>query len=282
MVFEKGNKHTKETIKLMKKNSSKYWLDKTLTEEHKEKKRIAMKKWWVEHKNNPKTLERNKKIGLKRKNILHTDEAKEKISKGRLKRKKDLGYLNSPEAREKMSKTRTGYKYSKEHNKKISIARTGTHPSEITKQKMSFNAIERWKDEEYHKQFSESRKGKNNPNYQGGIQYEPYDNNWNNKFKNLIRKRDNQICMNCNIHREKLKYSLDVHHINYDKQLSVKENCISLCHSCHSLTQINRDYWIKLFYHKLSKLYEYKYTNDNKIIFNLESLKGGITKSNVN
>jgi hypothetical protein len=88
--------------------------------------------------------------------------------------------------------------------------------------------------------------------------------------------------MNCGIHKEQLNYSFDVHHVNYDKKLSVKENCISLCHVCHSLTQINREYWTTLFYDKLSRLYGYKYTKDNQIIFNLQELKGGITEDEKN
>jgi hypothetical protein len=275
MVFEKGRHHTKKTIELMKQNHTRPWLGKTMTKEIKEKKRNSMKEWWIKNRDNPQTLKRNKKIGLKRKGIMHTEESKEKISKGH------LGFKHTQESKDKMSKSKKGYKYSKEHNKRISEARKGISLTESAKQKLSLIAIERWKNNEYHKQFSESRIGEKNPNWQGGIQYEPYDNNWNNKFKNLIRKRDNQVCMNCGKHREKLKYSLHVHHINYDKQLSIKENCISLCHSCHSLTQVNREYWTKLFYDKLSKLYEYKYTNNYEIIFELESLKGGITK-NVN
>jgi hypothetical protein len=275
MVFEKGKHHTEKTIELMKQNHKRPWLGKILTEEHKEKKRNSMKEWWIKNKNNLQTLERNKKIGLKRKGILHTNETKQFL------RELQTGRKHTQESKDKMSKSRRGHIFSKEHNQKISEARKGIHFLDITKEKLSLIAKERWKDEKYHKEFSESRIGKNNPNWHGGIQYEPYDNNWNRKFKNLIRKRDNQVCINCGKHREKLKYSLDVHHINYDKQLSIKENCISLCHSCHSLTQINRDYWTKFFQEKLSRLYNYKYTDDQKIIFdfNFENQeKGGVTK----
>lgn len=273
MVFEKGRHHTKKTIELMKQNHTRPWLGRTMTEEAKQKKRDSMKEWWENNKNNPQTLERNKKIGLKRKGILHTEEAKEKISIGH------LGFKHTQESKDKMSESRKGYKFSKERNRKISEARKGKPLSESAKQKLSLIAIERWKDKKYYKQFCESRIGEKNPNWQGGIQYEPYDNNWNRKFKNLIRKRDNQICMNCNKHREKLKYALDVHHINYDKKLSIKENCISLCHRCHSLTQVNRKHWIKFYQNLLSEKYGYKYSENGEIIFDFKSMKGGITKN---
>jgi len=270
-----GKTMSKKTIKLRKQNHKKPWLGKTLTEEHKEKKRNSMKEWWIKNRNNPKTLERNKKISKNRKGILHTDKTKQFLRNFR------LGKIHTEETKNKMKIKFKGRVYSKEHNKKISEARKGIHLSNITKKKLSLIAKEKWKDKNYHKKFSESRIGKKNPNWHGGIQYEPYDNNWNKKFKNLIRKRDNQVCMNCSKHREKLKYSLDIHHINYNKQLSVKENCISLCHSCHSLTQINRDYWTKFFQEKLSRLYNYQYSEDQKIIFNFNfenQENGGITK----
>lgn len=102
--------------------------------------------------------------------------------------------------------------------------------------------------------------------------FEPYDESFNTKFKNQIRKRDNQACMNCGTHREKLNKALDAHHINYDKLLSIPENCISLCRKCHSLTNINREYWKKLFQDKLSRLYGYKYSETGEIILNLNKL----------
>lgn len=95
-----------------------------------------------------------------------------------------------------------------------------------------------------------------------------YDRNFSSQYKNSIRKRDNQVCMNCSIHREKLKKALDIHHINYDKKLTIPENCISLCNKCHALTNFNREYWTNLFQEKLTRLYGYKYDLKNNIIIN--------------
>ena len=69
--------------------------------------------------------------------------------------------------------------------------------------------------------------GKNNNRWRGGISFEPYDAKFNKQFKRAIRKRDNQICMLCNIHKEKIKRAHDIHHINYNKQFSNPENSIS-------------------------------------------------------
>lgn len=117
--------------------------------------------------------------------------------------------------------------------------------------------------------MSKIMSGKNNHEWLGGKTKEKYNLKiYNNKFKNNIRQRDNQVCMNCGIHREKLKSALSVHHINYDKNLTIKENCITLCRKCHGLTTINREYWINLFQDKLFKLYGYNYEK-GVIVFDL-------------
>ena len=103
-------------------------------------------------------------------------------------------------------------------------------------------------------------------NWQGGKSFEPYDKTFNNKFKRAIRKRDNQICMLCFVHREKLNRVLDVHHINYDKLMSIPQNCISLCNSCHPKTNQNREHWIKFFQDLLSEKYNYQYSENKEII----------------
>jgi len=113
------------------------------------------------------------------------------------------------------------------------------------------------------------RMGDKNPNWHGGSSYEPYSQNWNKLFKRDIRKRDNQICMVCGIHREKLKKALDIHHINYDKKLTIPQNCISLCKSCHGKTTFNRQHWTGFFQSLLSEKYNYNY-EDNEVIIDME------------
>jgi hypothetical protein len=106
---------------------------------------------------------------------------------------------------------------------------------------------------------SKSVVGEVHPNWRGGISFEPYNEKFDNKFRREIRQRDNQICMLCGIHKEKLNRALQVHHINYDKQSSIKENCISLCNSCHTKTNFNRESWTNFFQSILSKTYGYSY-----------------------
>lgn len=108
--------------------------------------------------------------------------------------------------------------------------------------------------------------GDKNPNWQNGISFLPYSSKFNNRFKRKIRKRDNHICMLCGTHQEKLSRTLTIHHINYSKILSIPQNCISLCNRCNILVNYNRDKWTVFFQSLLSEKYNYKYSEDQKIV----------------
>ena len=120
---------------------------------------------------------------------------------------------------------------------------------------------------EYHK----DHKLEKHPNWKGGISFEPYSPEFNNIFKRRIRKRDNYICMLCGIHKEKYWKAFDIHHINYNKNLSIPQNCISLCNSCHTKTNYNRKHWTKFFYDLLSERYGYSYHKNNEIILEVKN-----------
>lgn len=128
--------------------------------------------------------------------------------------------------------------------------------------------------EDSKKNISISRKGKclgeENSAWLGGISFEPYDSEFNNKFKRMIRKRDNHICMKCLKHQEKLSRTLAVHHINYDKKLSIPQNCISLCNSCNIEVNHNRPYWTKFFQSLLSEKYGYQYNENQEVILEVK------------
>lgn len=120
--------------------------------------------------------------------------------------------------------------------------------------------------EEIMKRIILANSGENSHKWNGGSSFEPYDINFNNRFKRAIRKRDNHICMLCNTHQEKLSRTLSIHHIDYNKELSIPQNCISLCLSCHSKTNDNRPNWTKFFQDLLSQRYGYKYENKDIVI----------------
>lgn len=113
-------------------------------------------------------------------------------------------------------------------------------------------------------------KGENNSMWRGGISKEKYNNNvFIDKLKDEIRIRDNHCCVICLVNRDKISRKMDTHHINYDKTCNLKENLISLCRTCHSKTNINREIWQQFFQSMLSKKYNYKYSEDRDIIIEL-------------
>lgn len=82
-------------------------------------------------------------------------------------------------------------------------------------------------------------------NWKGGVSFEPYAIDWDNKLKDEIRFRDNYTCKICGKKQKKVSHS--VHHIDYNKKNCNINNLITLCVSCHIKTNFNRDYWIKYF-----------------------------------
>lgn len=112
--------------------------------------------------------------------------------------------------------------------------------------------------------------GKNNYLWRGGIALLPYDLNFTQRYKILIRQRDNHICQKCNVteeeHLEKYNKVLSIHHIDYIKTNTFKENNITLCTRCNFLVNKDREVWTKHFQELLKTNYGYEYTSDQKII----------------
>jgi len=91
-----------------------------------------------------------------------------------------------------------------------------------------------------------NNRGQNSGSWNGGSSFEPYPPTFNKAFKKSIRKRDNHRCFICG------KPGKVVHHINYSKDDTTQENCITLCVKCHGKTNHNRNHWIEYFHNHLS------------------------------
>jgi len=92
-------------------------------------------------------------------------------------------------------------------------------------------------------------RGKSHFNYQGGKSLEIYPSDWHNiNFRESIRERDHHKCQLCGVPEIECNRKLDVHHIDYDKQNVNPSNLISLCKSCHTKTNFNRESWEKYFH----------------------------------
>jgi len=137
--------------------------------------------------------------------------------------------------------------HSKETCEKIRIAIINYWENPVTRKLIEEKRSAYWNDPEY----KALRSGENNPNWQGGVSFEPYSQDWTKDLKEQIRQRDNYQCQICFVHQEELSYKqkLDVHHIDYDKKNCNPDNLISLCKSCHVKTsnKKNREQWVDYF-----------------------------------
>lgn len=93
-----------------------------------------------------------------------------------------------------------------------------------------------------------------NFNWKGGVSFEPYGPEFNEKLKEEIRDRDGRICQCCGKteleHLQEIGERLIVHHIDYDKMNSKEFNLITLCNVCNTRANANRDYWRKFYEEK--------------------------------
>lgn len=144
----------------------------------------------------------------------------------------------------------------------------GKHHTEETKQKMRLAKLGKKLSLDHRRKLGESRKLDKHWNWKGGIKYIPYSKEFTKRFKKDIKNRD-KCCMICNQNFEDLrllKRQIDIHHIDYNKEMTIRENCITLCQNCHIKTNTNREHWIKFFHSLLSERYGYKYSENDIVL----------------
>lgn len=89
------------------------------------------------------------------------------------------------------------------------------------------------------------RRGEKSGGYIHGYDGSPYHWKFRDKLKEKIRERDGHICRVCHDRENGVK--LSIHHIDYNKLNSDKNNLISLCVGCHAKTNRRRKYWQSYF-----------------------------------
>lgn len=99
--------------------------------------------------------------------------------------------------------------------------------------------------DEQKKKWSIERTGALNPNWKGGISLEPYCFEFTDELKEFIKERDNYNCQNPDCWGKTDK--LCVYHIDYIKKHCELDNLITVCISCNSRANFNRDYWNELY-----------------------------------
>jgi hypothetical protein len=170
-------------------------------------------------------------------------------------------WKNPEETKKKFSlakKGKPGHPQTKETIEKIRRKNIGKTWTEIQ--------IENWKNarmrngtfkhtKEWNDNHSLMMLGENNPNWRDGKSREPYSLDFNNRTKKKVKEADGYMCQLCGMTEsgsiEKYGRVLSVNHINFDKKDCRLENLNTLCVSCNSKINFNRDYYTKYFQDKL-------------------------------
>lgn len=100
--------------------------------------------------------------------------------------------------------------------------------------------------------------GPGNPSWKGGISQDPYCISWADKeLKHYIKERDGFKCLNpeCN----KISNKLCIHHVNYNKKDCDPKNLITVCLSCNTKANKDRQWHISWYRAILAKRYGYIY-----------------------
>ena len=175
------------------------------------------------------------------------------------------GKKHSEDTKIKMSEHNNRYwqgkHFSEEHKNKLNLIKKGQHisPSTEFKKGMQVRLGSHMPEESKRKIIETKRQrdliysGERHPMWKGGISKEPYSFGFDKKLKEQIKKRDKYRCQQCFRHQDELftkkgkKVSLKIHHIDFNKKNTDPMNLISLCSSCHSQTNYNRDDWTNYF-----------------------------------
>jgi hypothetical protein len=133
--------------------------------------------------------------------------------------------------------------FNEEVRKKVSLKQKGRQVKESTKIKLMKYC------------------GPLNSRWKGGISDEGYCDLWKDKeYKKEIKKRDFNTCLNPECSKKCNK--IVIHHINYDKKDCNPLNLITICSSCNSKANSDRE-WHKAWYNAI--LYRRTY-NEQKTI----------------
>uniref|UniRef100_A0A6M3IDV2 HNH nuclease domain-containing protein n=1 Tax=viral metagenome TaxID=1070528 RepID=A0A6M3IDV2_9ZZZZ len=162
-----------------------------------------------------------------------------------------------------------GRKHSKKSRKKISEAgkgrvspMKGKEFGEVTKKNMSIVHLKRCSTKKYKKMFSKRiqnyysnienrikasciKQGISREDWKGFVSQEPYCQIWTKEYKEFIKERDGYKCQNPDCWNTNNVFI--PHHIDYNKKNCEPNNLITLCNSCNSRANGNREYWKKFY-----------------------------------
>jgi hypothetical protein len=216
-----------------------------LTEEQEKRRRSkigkALKKYLSENK------EAIEKRRISAKGRKHSKKSKEKISEAakiREKNKKEIGWHHSEETKKKISEKGKGRSVSQSTKQKLAKKAKGRKISDMQKKQISSTLKTYFQSNinpfkgRHHSEETKAKlrkanlgrfRGKNGPNWKGGISSHPYGIEWTKWLRQEIKQLDNNKCRICGENNK----SLDVHHIDFNKNNNNKTNLITLCKKHH-------------------------------------------------
>lgn len=106
------------------------------------------------------------------------------------------------------------------------------------------------KEEDVKRKISESKIGNKNPNWHGGVSFEPYCIFFNDEFRERVREYFNRCCYVCGKNETENNQRLSVHHVTYNKETCCDDSkplFVPLCQTCHAKTNFDREYWQEFF-----------------------------------
>lgn len=109
-----------------------------------------------------------------------------------------------------------------------------------------------------HIKFSLNQMGSKNHQWKGGLSFEPYCEAWKDKeYKNDIKLRDGNKCLNPYCESKNID-NLVIHHIDYNKKNCSLNNLITVCKSCNSKANKDREWHTSWYKAILNRRYGYE------------------------
>ncbi len=217
----------------------------------------------------------------------HTEEAKEKIRAANLGEKSHfygkrgeqcINYGRHPteETRKRLSLSKSGENhpwFGKHHTPeelaKISKGNKGKAVSQETRDKMSKIARDRKNNPMFGRhhspvtraKISKAVSGENGGHWKGGISFEPYCPKFNADLKRRIRAFFDHRCIICGKGATDNGQNVGCHHVEYNKQACCDGKPVhfaTLCRSCHSITNFDRERWQSMLHIIIYEVYDGK------------------------
>lgn len=185
----------------------------------------------------------------------HSESTRAKISAAHM----GVSHPQTPETRAKISaknkgvsRPHRGHPHSPEARARISARQKGKpHPANYPKHVHT---------PETRAKLSAERLGPGNPNWQGGISYEPYCPKFNDEFKERIRGFFDYRCVMCGKHQSEERQPLCCHHVEYNKQACCDgkpAHFAALCRKHHNKTSGKaRQRWEDMLHRVIDEVYD--------------------------